>query len=77
MPPFIQVRPEGVYLSIKVQPRASQNAIGDMVGAELKVKVTAPPVNSAANEAVVEFLAAKLGCARRSVANRSWTDIAA
>jgi uncharacterized protein len=62
MPPFIQVRPEGVILSLKVQPRAAKNAIGEILGSELKVKVTAPPVDSAANEALVEFLAKTLGC---------------
>jgi uncharacterized protein (TIGR00251 family) len=34
------------------------------MGAELKVKITAPPVESAANEALVDFLATKLGCPR-------------
>ena len=67
MPPFLQARAEGVYLSIKVQPRASKNAIGEVLGEELKVKVTAPPVDSAANEALVEFLAETLGCARSAV----------
>ena len=67
MLPFIQVRPEGVYLAVKVQPRASKNAIGEVLGNELKVKVTAPPVDSAANEALVEFLAKTLGCARNAV----------
>jgi uncharacterized protein (TIGR00251 family) len=67
MPPFIQARPEGVYLAIKVQPRASKNAIGEVLGSELKVKVTAPPVDSAANEALVEFLVETLGCARGAV----------
>jgi len=67
MPPFLQARAEGVYLSIKVQPRASKNAIGEVLGDELKVKVTAPPVDSAANEALVEFLAETLGCDRSAV----------
>ena len=67
MPPFIQIRPEGIYLSIKVQPRASQNALAGVLGNELKVKVTAPPVDSAANEAVEEFLAEILGCPRGAV----------
>lgn len=67
MPPFIQVRPEGVVLSLKVQPRASKNAIGEVLDNELKVKVTAPPVDSAANEALIEFLAQTLACPRSSL----------
>lgn len=57
----------GVCLSVKVQPRASRSEIAGMLGEELKVKVTAPPVDSAANEAVVELLAKTLGCARGAV----------
>ena len=33
----------------------------------MKVKVTAPPVDSAANEALLRFLAEKLGCPRGAV----------
>src|SRR5687767_462640 len=68
MPPYVQVRPEGVVICLKVQPRASKNAIGEAFGNELKVKVTAPPVDSAANGALVKFLAEILGCPRSAVA---------
>src|SRR5262245_52596193 len=67
MPPFIQVRPDGVCLAVKVQPRASRNEIGESIGNELKIKVTAPPVDSAANEAVIKLLADTLGCSRGAV----------
>ncbi|HMJ91747.1 MAG TPA: DUF167 domain-containing protein [Candidatus Acidoferrum sp.] len=56
-----------VYLSVKVQPRASRNEISGVHGNELKVKVTAPPVDSAANEALIEFIAERLGCSRSSI----------
>jgi len=67
MPPFIQERPEGVYLAVKVQPRSSKNAIGGVLGNELKIKVTAPPVDSAANEALIDFLADVLNCPRGAI----------
>ena len=67
MPSFIQVRPEGLILFLKIQPRAAKNAIGGIQGKELKVRITAPPVDSAANEALVRFLAETLGCARNAV----------
>ena len=67
LPAFVQARADGVYLSLKVQPRGSKNELGEAVGAELKMKVTAPPVDSAANEAVLRLLAEALGCARGSV----------
>jgi len=37
------------------------------MGEELRVKVTAPPVDSAANEALIRFLAERLGCGRNKV----------
>jgi uncharacterized protein (TIGR00251 family) len=66
-PGFITVCPEGVRLAVKLQPRASANEIGEALGNELKIKVTAPPVDAAANQALVELLADKLDCARNRV----------
>jgi len=57
---FLKALPDGVLLSVKVQPRASRNEIGEPLGDELRIKVTAPPVDSAANEAVVRLLAKTL-----------------
>ena len=67
-PACVQDHPSGVYLSIKLQPRASKNEISGEAGGELKIKVTAPPVDSAANEALVRLLAAALDCPRGAVA---------
>jgi uncharacterized protein (TIGR00251 family) len=54
-------------LSVKLQPRASANEIGEPLGHELRIKVTAPPVDSAANEALVRFLADSLHLPRNRV----------
>ena len=59
--------PDGVLLSVKLQPRASKNEIGVPLGDELKIKVTAPPVDAAANQALIELLAKKLACPRGRV----------
>jgi uncharacterized protein len=67
MPSFIQKGPEGLVLAVKVQPRSSKNEIAGAMGNELKVKVTAPPVASAANEALINFLAATLDCPRSAI----------
>ncbi len=67
IPNFLRARPDGVLLSVKLQPRASKNEIGGPIGDELKIKVTAPPVDAAANEALVELLATKLDCTRNRV----------
>jgi len=67
MPSYLRVQSDAVLLSIKLQPRASTNEIGEPLGSELRIKVTAPPVESAANEALVRLLAEKLNCARHQV----------
>lgn len=54
---WCRVHADGVCLEIKVVPRASWDEIGEVVGDRLKVRVTAPPVDFAANEAVLELLA--------------------
>jgi uncharacterized protein (TIGR00251 family) len=67
IPNFLRAQPDGVLLAIKLQPRASKNEIGAPLGDELKIKVTAPPVDAAANQALIELLAEKLDCARGRV----------
>jgi hypothetical protein len=64
---FLKARPDGVLLAVKLQPRAAKNEIGAPLGGELKIRVTAPPVDAAANQALVELLAEKLGCPRGAV----------
>jgi uncharacterized protein (TIGR00251 family) len=64
---FLNETTGGTLLSVKLQPRASKNEIGGALGDELKIKVTAPPVDSAANQALIELLAEKLGCSRGRV----------
>jgi hypothetical protein len=67
LPDYLRQQNDQVLLSIKVQPRASRNEIGDAVGSELKVKVTAPPVDAAANEALMKLLSDRLDCPRGSL----------
>jgi uncharacterized protein (TIGR00251 family) len=64
---FLREDGGAVLLSVKLQPRASTNEICEPIGDELKIKVTAPPVDSAANEALVELLAERFHCARNRV----------
>ena len=70
MPPasFLKETAGGTLLSVKLQPRASKNEIGEPLADELKIKVTAPPVDAAANQALIELLAETLGCPRGRVA---------
>ena len=57
----------GVTLRVRVQPRASRDALsGEREGA-LVVRLTAPPVEGAANEALARFLGKALGVAPKAV----------
>jgi uncharacterized protein (TIGR00251 family) len=68
MSPFVKAHRDGALLSLKIIPRASRNEIAEALGNELKVKVTAPPVDSAANRAVVELIADVLNISKANVA---------
>jgi uncharacterized protein len=57
----------GVRITVRVQPRASSNTIVGVHGDALKVRLTAPPVDGAANEALVELLRDAFGIAARAV----------
>jgi uncharacterized protein (TIGR00251 family) len=67
LPAWLKPQPDGVLLAVKLQPRASKNEIGGALGNELRIKVTAPPVDAAANEALVRLLAETLDCPRGKV----------
>ncbi len=58
---------EIMRLSVRVQPRASRNEIAGMHGTALRIRLTAPPVDGAANDALISYLAGILGVARRSI----------
>ena len=59
--------PGGVRFTVHVQPRARLTEIVGAHGDALKLRLQAPPVDGAANEALVAFLAEALGVARRDV----------
>jgi len=67
IPSYLREQPDGVLLAVKLQPRASKNEIGEPFGDELRIKVTAPPVDAAANQALIELLADTLDCSRGQV----------
>ena len=53
---MLQDHPEGIVLSIRVQPGAKRSAIVGVHGDALKVAVTAPPEDGRANDAVLTLL---------------------
>jgi uncharacterized protein (TIGR00251 family) len=54
-------------LSVRIQPRASKNEIIRREDGGFKIRLTAPPVDGAANEALVRFLADILHVAKSQV----------
>lgn len=63
----VEVRGGEIIFLVRVQPRASRDAIeGEHAGA-LKVRLTAPPVDDRANDALVRLLAERLNVPRSAV----------
>jgi uncharacterized protein (TIGR00251 family) len=52
---------------VRVQPRASRSEVIGRHGNEIRLRVAAPPVDGAANDAVVRLLADRLGVPRAAV----------
>jgi len=61
---WIQKNSRGVVFKVLVQPRSSKNILAGLHDDALKVKLTAPPVNNAANRMSIQFLAKALGVPR-------------
>jgi len=52
---------------VRIQPRSSKNSITRMEDGSLKIRLTAPPVDGAANEALIGYLAKALAVSKSSV----------
>lgn len=57
----------GVRLRLRIQPRASRTEVVGLHGESLRIRLSAPPVDGAANEELVRFLAERLGVPTRAV----------
>lgn len=53
---YFKENPEGIIFKIRVQPRSSKNMIAGLFGDALKIKLTAPPVEGAANSMCIKYL---------------------
>jgi uncharacterized protein (TIGR00251 family) len=65
--PWHRWQGETLILSVRVQPRAAVDEIVGPRDGRLRVRVTAPPVDDAANRRVVVLLARELGTAKSAV----------
>ena len=66
MPPFTK-KSDGIVLKVYVQPKSSSNAIVGIHDDALKIRLTAPPVDGAANQLCIKFLAKSLGIPKSSL----------
>jgi len=74
LPNWLELGPgQAVLVHLRLQPRASKNEmIGVDAGAtHLRIRVTAPPVDDAANAALVKFLADFFGIKKSAVRIKS------
>ena len=59
---------DGVRIRFRVQPRASRTELAGLHGTEIRVRLRAPPVDGAANDALIRFVAERLAVPRARVA---------
>ena len=57
----------GAAFPVRVVPRASKNQISGRHGEAVKIRLTAPPVEGAANEALISFLSEILGVRKSQI----------
>ena len=64
---FIRKHSKGIVFTVFIQSRSSKNMIVGRHGDSLKLKVTAPPVDGAANKMCIKFLAKRLSVSPSSL----------
>jgi uncharacterized protein len=64
---MVQDIKDGTILTVHIQPKASTTECVGIHGAAIKIRVAAPPVDGAANEELIRFLARRLSIPSTSV----------
>jgi uncharacterized protein (TIGR00251 family) len=65
--PFYQWQGDTLLLHVQTQPRASKDEIVGPQGENLKIRITAPPVDGKANQHLLKFLAKTFRVARSDI----------
>jgi len=64
---IVQDTNDGAILTVHIQPKASATECVGIHGDAIKIRVAAPPVDGAANEELIRFLARQLSIPSSSV----------
>ena len=67
MPLVINEREGCIVITVRVIPKASKTELVGVIDGVLKVRIAAPPVDGAANDELVRYLAKLVGVGRSSV----------
>jgi uncharacterized protein (TIGR00251 family) len=59
--------PGGVRIQLHVQPGASTTEVVGLHGDRIRLRIQSPPIDGRANEAVLQWIAERLGVPRRAV----------
>ena len=63
----VKTSPEGIVFNVYVLPKSSRNHVSGVHGGALKLKITAAPVEGAANKMCIQFLARVLRVAKSRI----------
>jgi uncharacterized protein len=66
-PIHVRETADGVCFSLHVQPRASRNGVTGIQDGSVRIRITSPPVDGAANEQCVSLLAGLLRVRMRDI----------
>jgi uncharacterized protein (TIGR00251 family) len=64
---IVQDTNDGVVLTVHIQPKASTTECVGIHGDAIKIRVAAPPVDGAANDELIQFIARRLSIPTASV----------
>ncbi len=68
MTAWLRATAAGASIAVIVTPRASRTEVSGVAEGRLRIRVAAPPVEGAANDELVRFLAGTLGLPRSALA---------
>lgn len=65
--PYLKQDAEDILLRLVLQPKASRDAFVGLLGDELKVAITAPPIDGQANKHLIKFLSKQFKVPKGSI----------